>query len=193
MLARIGVLVEGAIDRAETGCVAPEVRTSVASSRLMRISAVYSGTRSSKNAFCQKMTSHWLILEITGGAILALPYLAFARRSRRPPFVLGAGLVATALVYVTFAFAAGDVHALMIEIGGLIAFGALVMCSLRWSPFLLAFGWIAHIVWDLFFHPIQFSSYAPQWYPAACVGFDLLVAGFAFATLPLKAAPAGGR
>ena len=128
------------------------------------------------------MTSHRIILAIIGGALLAVPYVAFARRSRHPASVFGAGLIVAAAIYVLFAVAAGDTHAAMIELGGLIAFGAFAACSLRWSRFLIGFGWLAHIAWDLFLHPVQFSGIAPWWYPAICIGFDILVAGFAFST-----------
>jgi signal transduction histidine kinase len=35
-------------------------------------------------------------------------------------------------------------------------------------------GWAAHAGWDLLFHRLDVASYAPWWYPVACIGFDLV-------------------
>jgi hypothetical protein len=53
----------------------------------------------------------------------------------------------------------------------------LAFLGIRHSAWLLALGWASHIGWDLLLHPADASSYAPWWYPAVCLGFDLVVAG----------------
>jgi hypothetical protein len=46
---------------------------------------------------------------------------------------------------------------------------AAVLGTRRW-PALLAFGWTAHVAWDLFFHYASGPAFAPVWYPWFCVG-----------------------
>ncbi len=50
--------------------------------------------------------------------------------------------------------------------------------GLRASPLWLAAGWGAHVVWDVALHPSGPADYAPPWYVAACIGFDLLLAAY---------------
>jgi len=45
-------------------------------------------------------------------------------------------------------------------------------------PALLAVGWTAHVLWDLFFHYAGGPAFAPAWYAMFCVGFDLPVGGY---------------
>ena len=120
------------------------------------------------------MSPDRLLLLILLGALLALPYLAYARKQRKAAFAIG--LVIAALVYVAFAIAKGDLRSLGIELLGVAVFGALAFLAIRKWPMLLAFGWVAHVAWDLALHPLW-------WYPALCVGFDLVVAGFILGTL----------
>jgi hypothetical protein len=56
-------------------------------------------------------------------------------------------------------------------------FGILAFLGVRYSAYFLALGWVAHVAWDLLLHPVHVSAYAPLWYPVACIGFDLAVAG----------------
>lgn len=103
------------------------------------------------------------------GAVLALPYVWTARKR---PWLFAAGLVIAAAIYVVFALVDGDVLHAMGETCGVLLFAAIALGGLRWSPYLLAAGWLGHAAWDLLAHP------APWWYPALCIGFDVLVAGF---------------
>lgn len=118
------------------------------------------------------------ILVAAGGALLALPYIAWARTRRDWKTVFAAGLVIAALIYAGFAAAAGEWRAVAVEVGGVLLFGALAAIGARWSPLILAAGWIAHIGWDLLLHPIEASGYAPWWYPVLCIGFDGAVGVF---------------
>ena len=119
-----------------------------------------------------------LTLAILLGAVLALPYVSYARRSRRPPAVFAIGLIVAAAVYVGLALFAANTRALVVETGGLLLFAALAAAGVRWSSHLLAAAWLGHVAWDLLLHPVQSSGYAPWWYPALCIGFDIFVAGF---------------
>jgi hypothetical protein len=111
---------------------------------------------------------------IAFGVILAVPYVMFASRTRDYAWPFGLGLVAAAFVYVGFAAVALDVRQLAVELGGLFLFGIVTVLGVRYSPYLLAGGWIAHVGWDVL---LRSPSNLPWWYPPACVGFDLLVAG----------------
>jgi len=66
---------------------------------------------------------------------------------------------------------------LLIELSGVALFGVLAFFGVRRSAYFLALGWAAHVAWDLLLHPVHVSSYVPWWYPVACIGFDLVVAG----------------
>ena len=46
----------------------------------------------------------------------------------------------------------------------------------RW-PIVLALGWAAHVIWDVGMHLHGAGAeFTPAWYPAVCIGFDLVVA-----------------
>ena len=123
------------------------------------------------------MIRNEFVLAIFGGVAAAVPYLLYAIRVRNPRRLFAIGLVITAFVYVVFAMFGGTRDALLIELGGAVIFVIVTALGLRYSIYFLAFGWAAHVAWDLLLHPIGVSSYAPWWYPVACVGFDLVVAG----------------
>ena len=123
------------------------------------------------------MLSRGLVLMIVLGAALALAYVVYARTRRRPAVVFAAGLIVAAAIYVVFALFAMDWRSVLLELGGLLLFTAIAFGGLRWTSHLLAIGWLAHVAWDLLLHPVQLSGFAPWWYPALCIGFDLFVAG----------------
>jgi hypothetical protein len=117
-----------------------------------------------------------LVVAIVIGALLALPYVFFARRSRNPYHAFSVGLMLAAAVYVALAIAAGDRKALLVELCGAVLYGTLAAIGLRRAIY-LSLGWAAHVGWDLLLHPAGTSPYVPWWYPAVCIGFDLVVAG----------------
>lgn len=114
---------------------------------------------------------------IFAGVALALPYVLYAGRVRKSRSVFGIGLVVAAAVYVAFAVFAGAFREALIEGCGVVLFGGIAVLGMRRSSWFLALGWAGHVAWDLLLHPLDHSSYAPWWYPMACIGFDLLVAG----------------
>ena len=122
------------------------------------------------------------------GVLLALPYVLRARTHRRPARAFAIGLVVATLVYVAFAAVAADARGLGLEAGGVFLFGLAAAAGLRLSPHLLAAAWVAHVGWDLWLHPVGDAGYAPWWYLALCVGFDLFVAGFIVATFTRRRA-----
>jgi len=61
----------------------------------------------------------------------------------------------------------------------LVGFGALAIWGLERAD-VLAFGWLAHGVWDLLHVMGGLVSGVPFWYEVACLVADPLIAGFLF-------------
>jgi hypothetical protein len=120
------------------------------------------------------MVGNEFVVALFAGVVLAVPYLVYAR-SRR--WTLGAGLIVAAAVYVPFAVLAGTLNDVLTELSGVVLFGVLAAIGMRGSLYFLALGWVAHLGWDLLLHPMHTATYAPWWYPIACIGFDLVVGG----------------
>jgi len=98
--------------------------------------------------------------------------------------VYAIGLVIAALIYPAFAVINGGVRHVGTEVIGVAVFSTIALLGLRLSPLLLAFGWTAHVAWDVLLHwGDGTSAYVPSWYPTVCVGFDLLLAGYIVAAL----------
>jgi hypothetical protein len=121
-----------------------------------------------------------MIIPIVSGIIGALVMIVLGRTRGRQgeQQVYAIGLTVAALVYVGFALYHGGGAAFRVELIGLAIFGLLTIIGLRLSPLVVAAGWVAHMVWDLSLHSDAHASYAPEWYPIMCVGFDIFVAGY---------------
>lgn len=120
----------------------------------------------------------WLLL----GAILALPYVACARRRPRAIAVIyGSGLIVAACIYPLFALAANASSAwLAMELVGVALYGAMALAGMRWSGWWLVLGWGLHPLWDLGLHLLGPGAHlVPAWYALACLSFDLIVAAHA--------------
>jgi hypothetical protein len=122
------------------------------------------------------------LLPILIGAVLGV---GFARVvSSRPPEqakrVYALGLLVTGLIYVLFPIAGGvGGKWLVLEIAGAIVYGVAAWVGFSRWPMALAIGWIGHSAWDLLLHlKCAGAAYTPDWYPWACLSFDVIV-GFA--------------
>lgn len=91
--------------------------------------------------------------------------------------VFGVGLVVAALIYVGLALPTGDGRWLILETAGVAIFGGVAWFGLV-RPGWLAIGWMAHVIWDVGLHLDRAQSVVGTWYPLACIGFDLIVAGY---------------
>ena len=115
--------------------------------------------------------------QIVLGIVLAIAFIAFARRGNRrsESGFYALGLAVAALIYVVFAALGGDLTDLLSELLGLIAF-AIVAAFAWWrdQPMILAIGWTVHAGWDAL--QLGAVTYVPGWYTIACLGFDLLLA-----------------
>ena len=89
-------------------------------------------------------------------------------------------------VYFGFGVADGRVLHLAIEftVAGAFLFGG-VIALWTGSTVFLAAAYAAHAVWDLAHHPRAVPTPVRNWYPPFCVVFDLAVAVFIQAWLPL--------
>jgi hypothetical protein len=117
------------------------------------------------------------------GAVLVVLASRCPEGERRRPLAIG--LVVAALIYVVYgvvyAGQQGGPRRLAIESAGLVLFSALAWLGWRRAPLWLALGWTVHVAWDIGLHGSPVSALVPAWYPPLCVGFDLIVAGYALA------------
>ncbi|HEX8846322.1 MAG TPA: DUF6010 family protein [Pyrinomonadaceae bacterium] len=120
----------------------------------------------------------WLLL----GVASAIGFILFARNLGREgeARVLAAGLVIAALVYVVFGVSARETNWILLELAGLLLFSIVAVLGLKRSALWLAAGWAGHPLWDAWLHlgDAGGASFTPRWYVLACIGFDLLVAGY---------------
>ncbi|MFN8442190.1 MAG: DUF6010 family protein [Caldilineaceae bacterium] len=121
-----------------------------------------------------------ILLYLLLGVVLALLYIWLARRA---PLIgemanYTIGLIVAALIYVGFAVRGGTNEWLWLEILGVVIYGGVALLGLRGSPLLIALGWGAHPLWDAVLHPLQTTDFVPYWYAWACIGFDLMLAGY---------------
>ena len=116
---------------------------------------------------------------VTLGLLAAIGLVLIARilAGRRELLVYGVGLGVTAVEYIVLGLLGGaPTGYLGRELVGALLFAIAALLGRRW-PALLALGWTAHVVWDLFFHEMG-SGFAPDWLPWFCVGFDLFIGGY---------------
>ena len=114
---------------------------------------------------------------IIGAAILVLVARRFP--PGRELLIYSIGLGITAVAYLVFGLLLGAPRDhLTRELVGTVLFGAAAVLGTRGRPALLALGWTAHVLWDLFFHYANGPGFAPTWYAMFCVGFDLPVGGY---------------
>jgi hypothetical protein len=114
---------------------------------------------------------------ILGAATLVL--LARGAGPGRERLLLAVGLGVTGIAYLLFGLARGAPgDHLAHELLGAVLFCGAAVLGARGRPWLLALGWTAHVLWDLFFHYTHGPAFAPDWYAMFCVGFDLPVGGY---------------
>jgi hypothetical protein len=120
-------------------------------------------------------------ISVAVGIIAAAVMVLLARRLApgREMLVYGVGLGITAVAYLGFALLLGAPgEHLVRELIGAVLYGAAAVLGTRRWPALLALGYTAHVMWDLFFHYAGGPAFAPSWYAMFCVGFDLPVGGY---------------
>ena len=104
----------------------------------------------------------------------------FIRRARRKGVATeiswyAGGLVIAAGVYVAFGLVLGG-PPLGFELIQLAVFLGVALAGLRYSPLILAAGWLFHSIWDAMHVLPALSQHAPHWYVFACLAFDVPLA-----------------
>jgi len=113
------------------------------------------------------------------GALSCLVFVLVARPAgwKREVFIYAVGLIVAALIYVGFAALGGAALSwLALEFGGLLLFSLVALLGLRSSVWFLSLGWAAHAAWDVLLHRVNSADFVPDWYPLACLGFDVFLA-----------------
>lgn len=88
-------------------------------------------------------------------------------------------LLGATFVYVTFAIVKDRSKIFLTVAQSITAAALIVISTLIGAPILVAFGLLAHAVWDLF-HLVRRQRYTPWWYAGACVYVDVVAATFLF-------------
>jgi hypothetical protein len=89
--------------------------------------------------------------------------------------VLLAGIAA---VYVGFAIADGRTRFLVMQVAGVLAFGALAVAGLSVHTGFLAAGYVLHGVWDLLHHRTDVPARRAPWYIPLCLAYDWIVGAY---------------
>lgn len=120
------------------------------------------------------------MIEILLGTVLAILTIFIFRMmdQKRERFNYAIALVIAALIYVGFSLFADDPRWISLELVGLAIYFIFALLGLKYSPWLLAVGWAAHIVWDIGLHTSPAISFVPEWYPLLCVAYDIVIAGY---------------
>ena len=120
------------------------------------------------------------LFQLILGAVLALLFILFARTRgpQREPLIYSIGLIVAAFLYVAFSFTGATTEWFIIELIGLVVFTLIAVLGLRVSPWFLVIGWASHVWWDVLLHFVREQPFVPDWYPLACISFDLIVAGY---------------
>jgi hypothetical protein len=119
-------------------------------------------------------------LQLLLGAVSCLVFIFLARllNPKRELWLYGVALIITALIYVGFTVRGATFAWVAIELIGAVVFTVLALLGLKISALLLAFAWAAHAAWDVILHKLLEVAFVPDWYPLACLSFDLVLAGY---------------
>ena len=120
------------------------------------------------------------MVELTLGILAAIITIGFIRRkgARSERNGYATLLVVMALVYVAFPLGTQDLAWMLTESAGLAGFIVIAILGRKLSPWFLVVGMLAHVLWDIAHHANDQTAFVPQWYAVACLGYDLLVAGY---------------
>ena len=115
------------------------------------------------------------------GALACLAFVLLARKagSRRETLIYVVGLIVAASIYVGFAAIGGaPLSWIALESGGLLLFSVIALLGLKVRVQFLVLGWAVHPAWDVCLHQVMKVGFVPEWYPTACLAFDLILAAY---------------
>ncbi|MEM6451886.1 MAG: DUF6010 family protein [Cyanobacteria bacterium P01_D01_bin.105] len=121
-----------------------------------------------------------MLLCLVLGWSLALLFIHIARLNPTlEKSILAAGLIVAATVYVVLASFTGSEAWIALESAGLVVYGLAAILGALGSPWWLVGGWLAHPVWDIYFHWLGAGAlFVPGAYVIVCLSFDLIVAAY---------------
>lgn len=119
-------------------------------------------------------------MEYVIGAALALGvsfaalWVGFDRDRAFYPVVL----IVIASYYVLFAVMGGSLQTVLIETAVMTGFLLLAIAGFRSSPWIVVVALAAHGVFDLMHDQLVTNPGVPAWWPAFCLAYDVVAAGF---------------
>jgi hypothetical protein len=87
-------------------------------------------------------------------------------------------VIVTASYYVLFAAMAGSTSTIIVELIAVIGFASAAIVGFRSSLWLVAAALAGHGAFDLVHDRFVSNPGVPEWWPAFCLTFDVLLAGF---------------
>jgi hypothetical protein len=119
-----------------------------------------------------------MLIEIIIGILLAAISVAIVNKvyPNKDHAFWQMGLLIAAFIYVGFAIIGKSWSHLPVELIGVVLYGTFVWLSKKYTLYWLAVGWALHICWDIFLHNGTDTAFVPSWYPAVCLGFDIVIA-----------------
>jgi hypothetical protein len=125
------------------------------------------------------------------GLVLAFGVSGFGRWTgldRERAFYATMAIV-VASYYVLFAVLGASTHALVVESIAMIAFVLVAVLGFKFNSWLVVAALGAHGLFDAVHDLVVTNPGVPEWWPAFCGTFDLVVAGFlAYSALPKRLA-----
>lgn len=121
------------------------------------------------------------------GIGLAIPSMIYFYLLPQPLYILHLAIFLSAIagVYLGFSVLDGRISTILIEGTVMAVFIALALVGLKFSLWILAFGYFAHGVWDCLHHPKLVTTRIAPWYPPFCAVYDWSVAAFIVAYMYL--------
>lgn len=118
------------------------------------------------------------------GALFAVITIAMVKDLSLPPRFFALAMVGLPIVYMGLAALAGDMQAIGLELlYGLPFLLVGVVCFRRGfkaSGILVTAMWAAHAAYDVYHNMLVANAGVPGWYPALCLGFDLVIVVYLF-------------
>ncbi|NNE65199.1 MAG: hypothetical protein HKN33_01425 [Pyrinomonadaceae bacterium] len=125
-----------------------------------------------------------LLIQIVLGAVAACGALALlsGRNESKRLKIIALAIPVLPLIYVVFALVGvsngtAGYGWLGYEVIGLLLFGGLGLAAFRFGAVTAAVAWAVHAIWDATGH--FDAAFVPAFYPGLCIGFDVVVAGYA--------------
>ena len=119
----------------------------------------------------------FLILGVVWGGLFL--WYARSKGATNERLLLASGLVIAAVIYIGFGLVWGNVYWVGIESAGVVFYTLFVILAYQHKYWWLAIGWLLHVCWDIGLHLMGPGVHiVPAWYAVACIGFDVLMAGY---------------